>query len=113
MTRHTIRAVLAAGSNRFTAPEGALYAFSANLGFKRNGTSAPTAFEAQFYRNGSSAGRGRAAVAGSLTDGVSALSPATMLSLVAGDTIEVFVRFTGADGYVAAADSLFGGRQLS
>ncbi|NEU14077.1 DUF2793 domain-containing protein [Methylobacterium sp. BTF04] len=103
----------AAATSRFTAAETGLHTFTANLGFKRNGTSAPTAFEAQFYRNGSPAGRGRVALTGSLTDGVSTLALGTTLALAAGDTVEVFVRFTGADGYVAATDSLFSGEQLS
>ncbi|GEP06014.1 DUF2793 domain-containing protein [Methylobacterium oxalidis] len=102
----------APASGRFTAAEAGPHAFTANLAYRRNGASAPTAFEAQFYRNGAPAGRGRAALTGSLVDGVSCLGLGTVLKLAAGDTVEVFARFTGADGYVAAADSLFSGRQL-
>ncbi|MDR7039429.1 hypothetical protein J2X36_004205 [Methylobacterium sp. BE186] len=102
----------AAATNRFTAAEAGLHAFTANLAYKRNGTSAPSAFEAQFYRNGAPAGRGRAALTGPLVDGVSCLGLATVLKLAAGDTVEVQARLTGADGSVAAADSLFSGRQL-
>ncbi len=101
-----------AASNRFVAPEAGLYGVSTALTYKRNGTSAPTAFESQFYRNGAAAGRGRAAATGPLLDGVTALSLASTLKLAAGDVIEVWVRFTGADGYVAAVDSFFGGQQL-
>ena len=102
----------AAGTNRFTAPEAGLYRVSAMLTYKRNNASAPTAFEAQFYRNGAAAGRGRAAATGTLVDGITALSLAAGLKLAAGAGVEVWVRFTGADGYVAAADSFFGGHQL-
>ncbi|GJD42900.1 hypothetical protein AFCDBAGC_0742 [Methylobacterium cerastii] len=102
----------AAGTNRFTAPEAGLYRVSAMLTYKRNGASAPTAFEVQFYRNGAAAGRGRAAATGALVDGITALSLASTLKLAAGDGVEVWVRFTGADGYVAAADSFFGAHQL-
>ncbi len=35
-----------------------------------------------------------------------------VLPLAAGETVEVFARFTGADGYAAAADSAFHGAQL-
>lgn len=102
-----------AGSNRFVAPEGGLYGFDAALAFKANGSNAPIAFEAQFYRNGGAAGRGRAAATGTLVDGVTTLGLSSALKLTAGDTVEVFVRFTGADGYVAASDSLFAGRQMA
>ncbi len=61
----------------------------------------------QLYRNGAAAGRGRAAETGALVDGVSAVNLASVLKLAAKDIVEVFVRFTGADGYVAAADSFF------
>ena len=102
----------AAGTNRFTAPEAGLYRVSTTLTYKRNGASAPTAFEVQFYRNGAAAGRGRAAATGALVDGVTALSLGASLKLAAGDGVEVWVRFTGADGYVAAADAVFGVHQL-
>ncbi|WP_236960833.1 hypothetical protein [Methylobacterium durans] len=46
----------AAAAGRFTAAEAGLHAFHANLAYRRNGTSAPTAFEAQLYRNGAPAG---------------------------------------------------------
>lgn len=58
------------------------------------------------------AGRGRAAATGALVDGVSAVNLTSVLKLAAKDIVEVFVRLTGADGYVAAADSFFGARQL-
>ncbi|WP_375463373.1 DUF2793 domain-containing protein [uncultured Methylobacterium sp.] len=103
----------AASDNRFVAPEAGLYGLGTALGYKRNGTSAPAAFEVQFYRNGAAAGRGRAAAAGPLVDGVTALSLTSTLKLAAGDAIEVWVRFTGADGYVAAADAFFGVRQMA
>ncbi|WP_162560624.1 hypothetical protein [Methylobacterium durans] len=45
-------------------------------------------------------------------DGVSCLGLGAALTLAAGDTVEVYARLTGADGYVAAADSQFGGGQL-
>ena len=103
----------AAATNRFTAPEAGLYGVATALTYKRNGTSAPTAFEVQFYRNGAAAGRGRAAATGTLVDGVTALVLTTMLKLVAGDQVEVWVRFAGADGYVAAMDSAFGAQQVA
>jgi hypothetical protein len=101
-----------AGKNRFVAAEAGLHAFTVSLTYKRNGSSAPTALEVQLYRNGAAAGRGRAAATGALVDGVSVVNLATVLKLAAKDAVEVFVRFTGADGYVAAEDSLFGARQL-
>ncbi len=100
-----------AAGGRFTAPEAGLHRFDAALAYKRNGTSAPTQFEAQFYRNGAPAGRGRAA-AGPPLDGVSTLALGATLDLAAGDTVEVFVRLAGGDGFVAAADSAFSGHQL-
>ncbi|GEO98314.1 DUF2793 domain-containing protein [Methylobacterium haplocladii] len=102
-----------AASNRFVAPEASLYGFDTALVFKKNGSNAPTALEVQFYRNGAPAGRGRASATGILVDGVTAIDLSTALKLAAGDTVEVFVRFSGADGYVAASDSLFGGRQMA
>lgn len=102
----------AAAGNRFVAPEAGLYRFAAALAYKRNGASAPTAFEVQFYRNGAAAGRGRAAATGTLVDGVTALTLTSALKLAAGDFVEVWVRFTGADGYAAAADSFFGAQQM-
>ncbi|MBB3900758.1 DUF2793 domain-containing protein [Methylobacterium brachythecii] len=102
-----------AGSNRFVAPEAGLYGFDIALVFKANGGNAPSAFEARVHRNGSSAGRGRASATGTLVDGVTTLGLSSALTLAVGDTVEVFVRFTGADGYVAASDSLFAGRQLA
>ncbi|SEN28842.1 hypothetical protein SAMN02799625_01126 [Methylobacterium sp. UNC300MFChir4.1] len=101
-----------AAKNRFVALEAGLHGFDVALTYKRNGSSAPTALEVQLYRNGAAAGRGRAAATGALVDGVSAVNLASVLKLAAKDTVEVFVRFTGADGYVAAADSFFGARQL-
>ncbi|MFC6773686.1 hypothetical protein [Methylobacterium gregans] len=35
-----------------------------------------------------------------------------VLPLAAGETVEVFARLTGADGYAAAAESAFHGAQL-
>ena len=102
-----------AANNRFSAPEAGLYGFATALTYKRNGTSAPTAFEVQFYRNGAAAGRGRAAATGTLVDGVTALSLGSSLKLAAGDAVEVWVRLTGGDGYVAAADAFFGASQLA
>ncbi|GJD95726.1 DUF2793 domain-containing protein [Methylobacterium iners] len=102
----------AAATGRFTAAEAGLHAFTANVGYRRNGSSAPTALEAQLYRNGAPAGRGRAALTGGLVDGISCLGLSAVLDLAPGDTVEVRGRFTGADGYVAAADSLFSGRLL-
>ncbi|TXN19253.1 DUF2793 domain-containing protein [Methylobacterium sp. WL9] len=102
-----------AASNRFVAPEAGLYGFDTALVFRKNGSNAPTAFEAQFYRNGTPAGRGRTSATGTLVDGVTAIDLSTALKLAAGDTVEVFVRFSGADGYVAASDSLFSGRQMA
>jgi hypothetical protein len=101
-----------AAKNRFVALEASLHGFTVSLTYKKNGSSAPTALEVQLYRNGAAAGRGRAAATGALIDGVSGINLATVLKLASKDTVEVFVRFTGADGYVAAADSFFGARQL-
>lgn len=101
-----------AAKNRFVALEAGLHAFTVALTYKRNGSSAPTAMEVQLYRNGAEAGRGRAAATGALVDGVSAVNLASILKLAPRDAVEVFVRFTGADGYLAAADSYFGARQL-
>ncbi|MGV7031958.1 DUF2793 domain-containing protein [Methylobacterium symbioticum] len=98
---------------RFVAPEGGLYRFGATLGFKRNGSSAPSAFEIRAYRNGSPSGRGRGAATGSLVDGVTAIALDTVLKLDAGDTVEIFARLSGADGYAAAAESLFAGLQIA
>ena len=105
--------VFVSAQNRFVAAEAGLHGFGVALTYKRNGTNNPTAFEVQFYRNGAAAGRGRAAAPGTIVDGVTALNLRTVLKLAAGDTVEVFVRFTGADGYVAAADSCFSGEQLA
>ena len=102
-----------AASNRFVAPEPGLYGFNVALVFKKNGASNPTVLEIQLYRNGGPAGRGRVAAPGTLVDGVTALALASTLKLAANDTVEVFARFTAADGYVAAADSLFSGQQLA
>lgn len=104
--------VFSAANNRFVAPEAGLYGFTVNLGYRRNGTSAPTAFEVQFHRNGAPAGRGRAAATGALVDGVSAIGLQTALRLDADSTVEVFVRLTGGDGYAAAADALFAGGRI-
>ncbi|MHB2211506.1 hypothetical protein [Methylobacterium sp. CM6257] len=101
-----------AENNHFVALEAGLHGFDVSLTYKRNGSSAPTALEVQLYRNGAAAGRGRATASGALVDGVSAVNLASVLKLAAKDTVEVFARFTGADGYVAAADSFFGARQL-
>jgi hypothetical protein len=104
--------VFSTANNRFVAPTAGLYAFTVNLGYKRNGSNAPTAFEVQFYRNGAPAGRGRAAATGSLVDGVSAVGLRTVLKLDADGTVEVFVRLSGGDGYAAASDALFSGLQI-
>ena len=105
--------VFGTGTNRFTAPEAGLYRFGAALLYKRNGMSLPTAFEATFYRNGAAAGTGRAAATGTLSDLVTALQLSATLKLAAGDTVEVFARLTGADGYVAAAESHLSGALLA
>ncbi|MDH2310331.1 hypothetical protein [Methylobacterium brachiatum] len=102
-----------ASKNRFVAPEAGLYGFNVSLTYKRNGTSAPAAFEAQLYRNGTAAGRGRAAATGSLVDGITVVDLASALKLAANDYVEVYVRFTGADGYVAASDSFLGAQQMA
>lgn len=102
-----------ATDNCCVAPEPGLYQFSVALIFKKNGSSAPSAFEIQLYRNGMPAGRGRASATGTLVDGVTAIGLCCALPLAASDAVEVRARFTGADGYVAAADSFFGGQQMA
>ncbi|KAB1076927.1 DUF2793 domain-containing protein [Methylobacterium soli] len=101
----------AAASNRFVAPEDGVYRFGASLAFRRNGAAAPTALQLRFHRNGAPAGRGRGAATG-LVNGVSVAAANATLALQAGDAVEVFARLTGADGYVAAADTTFWGHAL-
>lgn len=100
-----------AGTNRFVAPEAGTYTFGASLAYRRNGTSSPTGFQARFHRNGAAAGSGRAGAANP-ADGVTALGATATLALQAGDAVEVFALFNGADGYVAAAESGFWGHAL-
>lgn len=100
--------VFTAAGNRFVAPEAGTYTLGASLAYRRNGASAPTAFQARFHRNGTATGRSRAAVSNPV-DGVSTLGLTVTLALQAGDAVEVFVLLSGADGYVAAIDSGFWG----
>lgn len=101
-----------AAQNRFVAPEAGLYRLGAALTYRRNGTGQPSLFEARFHRGGTPAGHGRAAAADPLADGVTGLRLDAVLPLAAGETVEVFARLTGADGYAAAAESAFHGAQL-
>lgn len=95
-------------TNRFVAPEAGTYTFGAGLAFRRSGNAAPTALQARFYRNGAASPRHRAGVTG-LVDGVSTLALTATLALAAGDTVEVFAQFTGAEGGILAADTTFWG----
>ncbi|WP_336487289.1 DUF2793 domain-containing protein [Methylobacterium nigriterrae] len=101
-----------AGASRFVAPEAGTYLFGAALAYRRNGSASPSALQARFHRNGAAAGRGRGAATG-LADGISVASACAVLALQAGDAVEVFARFTGADGYVAAAETAFWGHALA
>ena len=95
-------------TNRFVAPEAGTYTFGAGLAFRKSGNAAPTALQARFYRNGAASPRHRAGVTG-LVDGVSTLALTATLALAAGDTVEVFAQFTGAEGGILAADTTFWG----
>ena len=94
-------------TSRFVAPEPGTYTFGAGLAFRKTVSATPTAFQAQFYRNGAAAGRSRAATG--LVDAVSTVTLTATLALNAGDTVEVFAHFTGAEGGIVAADSGFWG----
>ncbi|KAB1072835.1 DUF2793 domain-containing protein [Methylobacterium planeticum] len=102
----------AASGSRFVAPEAGTYRLGASLAYRRNGSAAPSALQVRFHRNGTAAGRGRGAATG-LVDGVSVACAGALLALQAGDAVEVFARLTGADGYVAAADTDFWGHALA
>ncbi|CAA2101474.1 hypothetical protein MBUL_01194 [Methylobacterium bullatum] len=95
-------------TNRFVAPEAGTYAFGMGLAFRRSGSASPTALQARFYRNGAASPHHRAGVTG-LVDGVSTLALTATLALAAGDTVEVFAHFTGAEGGILAADTAFWG----
>ncbi|WP_019906428.1 DUF2793 domain-containing protein [Methylobacterium sp. 77] len=95
-------------TNRFVAPEPGTYTFGAGLAFRKIGSASPSALQARFYRNGAVAPRHRAGVTG-LVDGISTLALTATLALNAGDTVEVFAHFTGAEGGILAADSAFWG----
>ncbi|RVU17510.1 DUF2793 domain-containing protein [Methylobacterium oryzihabitans] len=101
-----------AGANSITVPLAGAYAVQAGLTYRRNGTSAPSALELRFERNGAAAGAGRAAATGTLVSEVTALGLSAVLVLAAGDVVTVAARFTGADGYLAAADSGWGLHRL-
>ncbi|KQP60885.1 DUF2793 domain-containing protein [Methylobacterium sp. Leaf112] len=101
-----------AATGAFVAPEAGVYALSAGLAFRRNGTNAPASLQGRFHRNGTAvAGTRRGAAAP--VDGVSTVGLGVTLALAAGDTITVHALFTGADGYVAASDSDFSGFGLA
>lgn len=100
-----------AGTNRFTASEAGTYVFGASLAYRRNGSSSPTGFQIRFQRNGAASGGGRAGAA-SPADGITVLCLTATLALQAGDTVEVAVLLSGADGYAAATDSGFWGHAL-
>lgn len=95
-------------TNRFVAPEAGTYTFGAGLAFRRIGSASPSALQARFHRNGAASPRHRAG-ATSLVDGVSTLALTATLALAAGDTVEVFAHFTGAEGGILAADTAFWG----
>ncbi|CAA2137806.1 DUF2793 domain-containing protein [Methylobacterium bullatum] len=95
-------------TNRFVAPEPGTYTFGVGLAYRRIGSASPTALQARFYRNGTASPRHRAGVTG-LVDSVSTLALTATLTLAAGDTVEVFAHFTGAEGGILAADTAFWG----
>lgn len=101
-----------AAGQRFTAPEAGLYRLTLALGYRRNGSNAPTAFEGRFFRNGAATIPARAAATGPLVDGVTALGLSAIAQLAPGDTVEVYARFTGADGSIASADTHFSVAQM-
>ena len=103
--------IFTASDSRFTAPEAGVYEVGATLAYKQNNSSAPTALQLAFYKNGAACGRGRAGCANPVP-GVSTVGGSVVLRLAAGDYVEAWAFFAGADGYVAAADSCFWAAQL-
>ncbi|MCJ2080652.1 DUF2793 domain-containing protein [Methylobacterium sp. J-090] len=101
-----------AADSAFVVPEAGVYTLAAGLAFKRNGTSAPASLQARFHRNGVALDGTRRGVGGPV-DGVSTVGLFALVALAAGDAITVHALFTGADGYVAAADSDFSGVGLA
>lgn len=101
-----------AGTGAFVAPEAGTYLVGASLPYKRNGSSSPGGLQIRFHRNGSAAGAARAGTTNPV-EGVSALGLTAMLSLAAGDRVELVAFFTGADGYAAATEASFWGHALS
>jgi len=97
-----------AADNAFVAPEAGTYTLTAGLAFKRNGSNAPASLQARFHRNGVALDGARRGVAAPV-DGVSTVGLSVTVALAAGDLVTVHALFTGADGYIAAADSDFSG----
>jgi len=101
-----------AADNAFVVPEAATYTVTAGLAFKRNGSNAPASLQARFHRNGVALDGTRRGVAAPVDD-VSTVGLSVTVALAAGDLVTVHALFTGADGYIAAADSDFSGVGLA
>jgi hypothetical protein len=97
-----------AADNAFVVPEAGVYTLAAGLAFKPNGTNAPASLQARFHRNDDALDGTRRGVAAPV-EGVSTVGLAVTVALAAGDRVTVHALFTGADGYIAAADSDFSG----
>jgi hypothetical protein len=102
---HNAYGAFDAGANRFTAPVAGYYLVGAKWRFKANAT-VPASVQTKLFKNGAARDETLAAAAAPTSERTT-LQTQTVLSLAAGDAIDVRALMETHDGYVAAAASLF------
>ncbi len=106
------QAAFDAATNLFTAPVEGTYVFGASLTYKTNGN-AGARMQGRMVLNGTSVLRGgRGEVSGTHLSEETTLPLGTLVSLNAGDTVELQGNFRSFDGYIMADESAFWGHKV-
>jgi hypothetical protein len=111
-TEYNDQGAFDAASNRFVAPVAGTYLFGATLLYKVN-TSATARMRGRLVLNGTTEIRGSLGeISAPHVSGATALWLQTMVTLEAGDTVELQGYFRASDGYFAAEHTSFWGAKV-
>ena len=111
-TDYNDQGALDAANNRFVAPVDGTYLFGATLLYKVN-ASTSARMSRRLVLNGTTEIRGSfGEISGAHVSEATALWLQTMVSLTAGDTVELQGNFRAADGYFAADQTSFWGAKI-
>lgn len=109
---HNDYGAFSAANNRFAAPVAGYYLIGGKWRFKANAT-VPASIQTKLYKNGAAIDDTIAISGGTVVTQRTMVATQTVLSLAAGDYIEMFAFMETNDGYVESTGSLFYGARIA